>query len=426
MKPIMETNLATFATWLRRDMSLPANIEIVIDRAATPVNRKQKLPTRWDHLAKQQSFTMPKVPSRRRLGDTVEEDTTTERPPLSERMIKQTSFSLPRGGSVRRLGGDDDEVATRPGMGVKQSSLSSLPRSYERQTSFNKLTKREQMKMPRLVKQCAFKSLPRGLCDDNQSIGSRPIMKKESTFSLPKCPSRPRRLNASSGGPEPNHQPKLPARKCSSDETTDTLSSMPRLVKQTSFTVAKLSSQGPLIGDDEKGGNRTDRRREMVKQDSLRMPRRPTRTPDSDDENDEKTDTLSSMPQLVEQTSFTVAKLSSQGALIGDDEKGGNRTDRQQQMVKQGSFTMPRRPTRTFDSEDEKNEKADTLSRMPRLVKQPSFKATKVQRQCSEEARLLFIYSTLTEALEVSDDAMDDVCEERDSLAMPMRQTRSI
>ncbi len=146
MKPIMGTNLATFATWLRQDMSLPGNIEIVIDRAATPVNRKQKPPTRWDHLAKQQSLNMPKVPSRRRLGDPIEEDTATESSPLSTRAIKQTSLYLPMGGTEGRLGGSSDEGAARPGM-AKQTSMKSPPR---RQTSFDSLTEDEQMKMPRL------------------------------------------------------------------------------------------------------------------------------------------------------------------------------------------------------------------------------------------------------------------------------------
>jgi hypothetical protein len=330
----MGTDLATFATWLRQDMSLPDGIEIVIDRAATPIGRKQRPTTRWDHLAKQQSFSMPKVPSRRRLGDTIEEDTVTEIPPLSARMIKQTSCSLlMRGGSDRRLGGDDDEGAARPGMGAKQTSLGSLPRPYDRQTSFNKLTKNEQMNMPRLVKQCSFKSLPRGLCDDDQSVGSRPCMQKEGSLSLPKRRSRPRRLSASSGGPEPDRRPKLSVRKDSSDETTDTLSSMPRLVKQTSFTVAKLSSRGPLLGNDEKGENGIDRRRQMVKQDSV---------------------------------------------------------------------TSPRRPTRTFDEEDEKYAKTDALSSMRQLAKQTSFTAAKFHGQCSKDARQLFIYNTLAEALEVS------------------------
>jgi hypothetical protein len=400
---IMGTNLATFATWLRQDMSLTLDIEIVIDRAATPIARKQRPTTRWDHLAKQQSFSMPKVPSRRRLGDTIEEDTATERPPLPARMIKQTSFSLSKDGSGRRLGGDDGEGAARPGMGVTQSSLSSLPaRPYDRQTSFNKLTRNEQMNMPPLVKQCSFKSLPRGLCDDDESVGSRPCMQKEGSLSLPKRRSRPRRLSASSGGPEPNCRPKLPVRKASSDEATDTLSSMPRLVKQTSF-------------DDEKGENGTDRRRQMVKQDSITIPRRPNRTFDSEDEKDEKTDSLSSMPRLVKQPSFTVSKLSSRGPLVGNDEKGGNGIDRRRQMVKQDSITMPRCPTRTFDEDD-------TLSRMRQQAKQTSFTATKRQGQCSTEARLLFLYSTLAEALEVSGDLTDDACEERDP-AMSMRQT---
>jgi hypothetical protein len=371
----MGYHLETFATWLREEMSLSDDIEILIDRAAIPKDRKERPTTRWDHLAKQQSFSMPKVPSRRRLGDTIEEDTATQSSPLGE--------------SGRRLGGDDDdEGAARPGL-VKQTSLSSLSRqpsfnsymvkqtslrklpTYSRQTSFNSLTENEQKQMPRLVKQSSFKSLQRGLCDDGQSTGSRPCMNQENSFSSPKRPSRPHLSCVSSGGPESNRLPKLPVRKDSSDETTDALSSMPRLVKQTSSPVGRRSSRGAIIGDDENGGNGTHRRQRMAKQNSFSSPRRPTRTFDSDDETDERTDTLSSlssMPQLVKQTSFTVAKLSSRGALIGDDEKGGNGTDRRRRMAKQNSFSSPRRPTRTFDSEDEPAEK----THMPRLVEQTS------------------------------------------------------
>jgi hypothetical protein len=38
-------------------------------------------------------------------------------------------------------------------------------------------------------------------------------------------------------------------------------------------------------------------------------------------------------------------------------------------MAKLKSFTMPRRPTRTFDNEDEHAEMTNSLSSMPRLVK---------------------------------------------------------
>jgi hypothetical protein len=226
------------------------------------------------------------------------------------------------------------------------------------------------MRMPRLVKQSSFKSLQKGLCDDDQSAGSRPCMNQENSFSSPKRPSH--RSCVSSGGPESNRLPKLPVRKDSSGETTDALSSMPRLVKQTFSPVGRRSSRGTLIGGGDDGGNGADRRQRMTKQNSFSSPRRPTRTLDSDDETDERTDTLSSMPRLLKQTSFTVVRLSSRGALIGDDEKGGNGTDRRQQMAKQNSFSSPRRPTRTFDSEDEPTEKTHTLSSMPRLVEQRS------------------------------------------------------
>jgi hypothetical protein len=148
----------------------------------------------------------------------------------------------------------------------------------------------------------------------------------------------------------------------------------------------------------------------MVKQDSITIPRRPNRTFDSEDEKDEKTDTLSSIPRLVKQPSFTVSKLSTRGALVSNDEKGGNGIDRRRQMVKQDSIAMPRR---------------DTLSSMRHQAKQTSFTATKRQGQCSTEARLLFLYSTLAKALEVSGDLTDDACEERHP-AMSMRRTRSI
>jgi hypothetical protein len=195
-------------------MSLPDDFEVVIDRAAIAVGRKQRPTTRW---------------SRRRLGDTIDEETTTE---CSPQLIKQTSFCLPRGGTGSRLGGDGDEGAGRPGMGVKQTSLSSITR----QTSLKNLTEDEQKEMPRLVKQSSFTSLPRDLCDASQPISSRP-----------KHPSRQQRLS-----PKPNRRPKLTVHKNDSnnDATTDTLSSMPRLVKHTSFTVAGSSSQGIFIGSD--------------------------------------------------------------------------------------------------------------------------------------------------------------------------------
>jgi hypothetical protein len=141
--------IETYSTWLRYDMALSDDIEIVIDRAAIPTERKQKPTTCWDHLAKQQSFTMvPKVPSRRRLGD-FEEDTATESSPESTRTIKQTSVCLPKGGARSRLGGDGEEGTN---LGVKQTSLSSPLRP----TSFNHLTEDEQMEMPRLLRPSSF------------------------------------------------------------------------------------------------------------------------------------------------------------------------------------------------------------------------------------------------------------------------------
>jgi hypothetical protein len=214
---IMVYHLETFATWLRADMSISDDTEIMIDRAALPKDRKKIPTTRWDTLAKQQSFTMPKVPSRRRLGDTIEEDTATA---LPTRMIKQTS--PPRDGPGRRLGcdGDGDEPLPMRRM-VKQSSLSSLPpsrpnfnfqmvkqnslSSLPRQSGFDSLTKDEQMKMPRLVKQNSFSSIQRRRCDENQSIGSRPCMKKQAAASLPNRPSRTQQSCVSSAGSEPNH-----------------------------------------------------------------------------------------------------------------------------------------------------------------------------------------------------------------------------
>jgi hypothetical protein len=387
----MPSHLETFATWLRQDMALSDDIEIVIDRAAIPGDRKQKPTTRWDHLAKQQSFSMPKVPSRRRLCDTTEED-----------KASPTSFCLSRDGSGRRLGGDGDEGAPRPGMGVKQASLSSLPK----QTSYRNLTKDEQMQMPRLSKQSSFKSRPRGLCEDDKQNsftlpnrpsrqnrrfstgGPKPLCEddKQNSFTLPNRPSRPNR-RFSGGGPKPIRRPKLPFRTDDSDETTDIMPSMPRLAKQTSFTVGRQSSRGPLIGDDEKGAaNGTDRQQWMAKQNSFTSPRRSSLDKRADnlssmrqrmakqnslgafdynDEMDEKIDTLSSMisPRLEKQRSF-VARLSPRGPLLSieDDENEG--TDNWEQMAMQHSC-----PTLNYYAEDEPAEISDTLSNMLRLVK---------------------------------------------------------
>jgi hypothetical protein len=362
--------LGIFATWLRQAMSLPDDIEIQSDNAAIPRDRKRRPTTRWDPLVKQQSFSMPKVPSRTRHDDTIEEDTATESCPVPSRRRYQTSLSYPpRGGTGRRVGGDGDEDAARPGLGAEQSSLRSPPRHSR---SLNSRTEVEQMKMPRLVRQKSSPSLRRGLIDDDKSAGGRRCMNKQNSFSLPNRPYRPHRQG-------PSHQPKLPVRtrdtdsgsesnnESNSDEISDNLSSMPRLVKQTSFTVARLSSRAPLIGTDEKGANVTQKQQQMAKPDSHTMPRCPIRTFDGDDEVDERTDTLSSMPRLVKQTSFTVARHSSRAPLIGDDEKWGS------VIMANSPFSCHKRPIRTFDSEDEPAEKTDTLSSMPRLVKHTSF-----------------------------------------------------
>jgi hypothetical protein len=337
--------LGIFATWLRQAMSLSDDIEIQSDNAAIPRDRKRRPTTRWDHLVKQQSFSMPKVPSRTRRGDTIEEDTATESCPVLSRRMHQASLSYPpRGGTGRIVGGDDDEGAARPGMGAEQSSLRSLPRHSR---SLNSRAEVEQMKMPRLVRQKSSPSLLRRRTDDDISAGGRRCMNKQFSFSLPNRPSRPHRQ-------EPSHQPKLPVRthdtdsdsesniECNSDEISDNISSMPRLVKQTSFTVARLSSRAPLIDADEKGANGTHKQQQMAKSDSSTMTRCPIWTFDSHDELDERTDTLSSMPRLVKQTSFTVARLSSRAPLIGDNEKG----DR---LLTPNSCSPPNRPTRTFD-----------------------------------------------------------------------------
>jgi hypothetical protein len=368
----MGYTLDTFAAWLREDMSLSDDSEILIDRAAIPTDRKRRPTTRWDHLAKQQSFSMPKVPSRRRLGDTIEDDTATDTNEAIEtneatdtiaRILEQSSFCLPRGGTGRRLGGDGDEGAARPSMGVQQASLSNLPR----QASFSSLTQDEQTKMPRLVKQTSFSSLQRECCEDDQSdqsSDSRPCMDKQDSFSLPKSHIRPRQRLTS--GQKPSRRPKLPAR---TDDNDETLTSMPRLIKQTSFTVARHSSREPLIGDDEqaeKTDTFADRRRLMAKQSSFSSPRRPTRTFDGESEAAEKT---GSMRKLVKQTS-------SRGPLLDDDEpaeKTDTFADRRRRMAKQKSFTMPRRPIRTCDSEDEPAANSDSLSSTPQLVRQTSF-----------------------------------------------------
>jgi hypothetical protein len=336
--------LGTFATWLRQAMALSDDVEILSDRAAIPKDRKRRPTTRWDHLARQQSFSMPKVPSRRRLGDPIEEDavtveeTATESCPVPTRRMKQASLSYPpRGGTAR------------PGLGAKQSSLRNLP-SQRHPRTLNSRTEVEHMKMPRLVKQKSSRGFRRGLTDNDKSTSGRRGMNKQDSFSLPNYSKRLSRR-------EPNHRPKLPIRTqdSDSDEACDNLSS-----------VAKILSRAPLIGTDEKGANGTYKQQQMAMPDSLTMPKRPTRTLDSDDEQDEKTDTLSSIPRLVKQMSFTVARHASRTPLIGSDEKKGN-------VITPDSCSSPRRPTRTFDSNNELDKRTETLSSMPRLVKQTSF-----------------------------------------------------
>ena len=340
--------LGTFATWLRQAMALSDDVEILSDRAAIPKDRKRRPTTRWDHLAKQQSFSMPKVPSRGRLGDVIEEETLTEetakeRCSSPTRMMKQASLSYP-----------PRSQTARPGLGAKQSSLSSLPSRHPR--TLNSRTEVEQMKMPRLVKQKSS----RRISDENKLTGDRRGMKKQDSFSLPNYSKRLSRR-------EPNYRPKLPIRTqdSDSDETSDNSSSIPRLVKQRSFTVTRHLSRSPLIGNAEKGANGTCKKK-MAKRDSLTMPKRPTWTSDSDEVLHENTDTLSSMPRLVKQMSFTVARHSSRTPLIGGDGKKGN-------VISPDSWSSPRRPTRTFDSEDGPAERTDTLSIKPRLAKQGSF-----------------------------------------------------
>jgi hypothetical protein len=307
---------------------------------------------------------------------------------------------------------EDDEGAARPGMGVKQTSFSTC--SLPKQTSFKNLTEDEQMEMPRLlVKQSSFKTLPKGLSDASQTIGSRP-----------KHPSRPQRHCVSRDSP---NRPKLTVCKNDSNdnEATDTLSSMPLLVKQTSFTVAGHSSRGPLIGDDEKEGNGIDRRRQMAKQDSFTMLRRRSST--CVDKKNDTSFTVSGHSsqralivddenvsngsnrrlQMAKQNSlrmtsrrslthtpFTIAGHSSQ-ALIDDDENVSNGSNRRLQMAKQNSLRMPRRRSLTHGKMDEKSdtlrmprrqsltygnmdEKNDTLSSNSRLVKETSLKGARL------------------------------------------------
>jgi hypothetical protein len=392
----MVYHLGMFATWLREKMSIEeGDIEILSDRAAIPKDRKRRPTTRWDHLVKQQSFSMPKVPTRRRLGETIEEDAESTPSPLPRlTMSKQASFTISRGKgtSGSRLGGYEGDggtgLAARPRM-VKQASL--------RRFSLAEVAEVECMKMPRLAqlrsspskKKRALRGIVCGDNDDDQStststssdnysINNWPCvdMNMQNSSSLPKRPSRPSRQFLRDSGDErsssSNARPHLakqnsftmPSRgrvdSCSEDETgekADTLSSMPRcLLKQTSFTIPRLSSRGALMGDDKTGGNGATRRR-FAKQSSFTMPKRPTRTVDScsEDESDETADTVSSMPRLMKQLSFTVSKSSSRGPLMGDDDGTGS-----PHKAKQNSFAMPRRPTRTLDSDDETGEKTAT------------------------------------------------------------------
>jgi hypothetical protein len=396
----MGYHLGIFATWLRQnhnmslttststststgdsdsDSNMPLTIEILSDPAVICKDRKRRPTTRWDHLVKQQSFSMPKVPSRRRLGGddctiqvtppcsplqttkTQTQQQLRSRPRMVNHMIKQTSFTVSRGKgtSGSSLIGDDGyvSVSQRPSM-VKQASLSTLPRHSP-------------LKMPRLVQQRypasnankrSLRKIQTTPCCDTKNIDAEEAtdqanetdnmngpcvtmsmsmqMQNSSSNSSPKRPSRPMQTSFT--------LPKRPTRSISNesicsneDEKTDTLSCMSNM---------NMASAGA-------GGAR---RRSFAKQSSFTMPRRPTRTVDSDDEvevelevdwvdldtsvnseceqdtSDNKTDTLSSMnmPRLVKQISSTIPRLSSTGALLmgndddnnKDNEMGGNGT----------------------------------------------------------------------------------------------------
>jgi hypothetical protein len=282
---------------------------------------------------------MPKESSRGQLGDAIEEETGTESSPVSVRMMTQTSLSsLPRGGTERRLSGDGDEGAVRPGMGVKQSSMSSLPR----QTSFDS--------------------------------GGRP-----------KHPSRPQRRCVSGISLMPRRSTRTLFSKNEMDEKTDTLSRTPRLVKQRSYTGARLASLESLTGDEaDVVPNGTNRRQRMVRRNSLTMSRHSARSLGSKNGIDEKTDTLPRIPRLERQRSCTGARLSSRGILLEDEANVvRNVTDRRQQMAKQNSLTMPRYSTRSLDSKNEMDEKTDFLSSMPRVVRQRSCTGTRLSSRGS-------------------------------------------
>jgi hypothetical protein len=261
---------------------------------------------------------MPKELSRGKLGDTIEEEPATESSPVSVRMMTQASlFSVHRGGTERRLSGNGDEGTVRPGMGMKQSSMSSLTR----QTTFDS--------------------------------GGRP-----------KHPSRPQRRCVSGISLMPRRSTRTLLSKNEMDEKTDFSSTMPRLERRRSSTGARLSSVESHTGDEANVvPNGTDRRQQMVRKNSLTMSRHSTRSLGSTNGMDEKTDISSKMSRLER----------SPGIPIEDEANGiRNVTDRRQQMARRNSLTMPRYSTRSLDSKNEMDENKDFLSSMPRVVRQIS------------------------------------------------------
>lgn len=309
-KKTMGYYLVQFAAWLREDRTLPTELDIVSDRAVLPENRKQKMKTRWDHLARQNSFSLPRAPARRGslIGSSNPE-------PPAPRMLKQSSFSVR--GSGRCFWGDlSDEFGGPPRM-VKQTSFAWRP---DHTTLGKEATRQaESMTMPRLSKQRSFTERSNrrrpgcsDLASDSMTLPTRrqQYRRAHSSDDLTLSPRKMKqRRNFSTDD--------LQLSPLKSDSRFSAIPTMPARFMDRAPKTPCLSNRTVDRKENEVVSSEPSVSVTLTETNPTALPQMPRRAPsDSGDAN---------MPRLVKQTSFTVRTLSPNALLLDDEETEGTR-----------------------------------------------------------------------------------------------------
>jgi hypothetical protein len=303
--------LQSFAVWLREETAVEGEIDIVEDRAALPERRKQRLQTRWDHLAKQNSFSLPK-PQRRSSIVTEKPDALTpakaegDAPP---RTIRQSSFTVhPRVSGMQLVGDDSTHIPSRQRTQMPAKQRSFTWRSPKFDEDFMK--KVDKLSMPRLSKQSPLRT---SNSSDNIEFEQHAMSNRNSS-SFCTSLNRPHRRPVGSG--------------ISSGRSNDVSTVQPNMMmRSTAFTMMPKLPTRTVDREDAPLKQDTPPMPRLTKQRSL--PRLPIRTVDSDEEEGKgKSHTPSNMPRLVKQTSFTLRTLSSTiGAFVDEEDKNYNTND---------------------------------------------------------------------------------------------------